>query len=297
MKTNGKDKYAKNIRKGDVMKFTKMHGAGNDYIYFDCLSEEIDQPEALSIRLSDRHFSIGADGIVLICPSDVGDVKMRMFNADGSEGRMCGNAIRCVAKYVYDRGIVKKEVLQVETRSGMKTIEMIVSDGMARGATVDMGAAIGLTASEITIDRGKDHFLISYPLKIDETMWKVTTVSMGNPHCVVFLPEIANLKLEAIGPIFENHTVFPQRINTEFVKVIDEQTLEMRVWERGSGETLACGTGACAAVMAAILNGFAKKNTDVTVRLLGGELIIRVTDETIFMSGNAVEVFSGEIKI
>ena len=279
------------------MKFTKMHGAGNDYIYFDCLSEEIDQPEALSIRLSDRHFSIGADGIVLICPSNVGDVKMRMFNADGSEGRMCGNAIRCVAKYVYDRGIVKKEVIQVETLSGMKTIEMIISDGMARGATVDMGAAIGLTASEITIDRGKDHFLIAYPLKIDETMWKVTTVSMGNPHCVVFLPEIANLKLEAIGPIFENHPVFPQRINTEFVKVIDERTLEMRVWERGSGETLACGTGACAAVMAAILNGFAKKNTDVTVRLLGGKLIIRVTDETIFMSGNAIEVFSGEIKI
>jgi len=279
------------------MKFTKMHGAGNDYIYFNCLEESIENPEALSIRLSDRHLSVGGDGIVLICPSAVADVKMRMFNADGSEGKMCGNAIRCVAKYVYDRGIAAKELIEVETLSGVKQIMVSVEEGKVKQAKVDMGQATGLSPDEITIPEGQSNFLKNFPLLASDITWEITTVSMGNPHCVVFLPEVAGLDLLKIGPDFEKHPFFPQQINTEFVRIISPQILEMRVWERGSGETLACGTGACAAVMAAILNGYCTENTDVTVRLLGGELTIRVTDETVYMTGNAVEVFAGEIEV
>jgi len=278
------------------MKFTKMHGAGNDYIYFNCLEKNIENPEELSIRLSDRHFSVGGDGIVLICPSQVADVKMRMFNADGSEGKMCGNAIRCVAKYIYDRGISAKELIKVETLSGTKQILVSVEDGKVKRAKVDMGKAAGLFHDEITIPEGQGSFLTNFPLLMGDTTWEITTVSMGNPHCVVFLPEVAGLDLPKIGPGFERHPFFPQQINTEFVRVISPDVLEMRVWERGSGETLACGTGACAAVVAAILNGYCKENTDVTVRLLGGELTIRVTDETVYMTGNAVEVFTGEVE-
>jgi diaminopimelate epimerase len=278
------------------MKFTKMHGAGNDYIYFNCLEQSIENPEELSIRLSDRHFSVGGDGIVLICPSDVADVKMRMFNADGSEGKMCGNAIRCVAKYIYDRGISTKELIKVETLSGTKQILVSVEEGKVKQAKVDMGKAAGLFHDEITIPQGQGSFLTNFPLLMGDTTWAITTVSMGNPHCVVFLPEVAGLDLPKIGPSFERHPFFPQQINTEFVRVISPDVLEMRVWERGSGETLACGTGACAAVVAAILNGYCKENTDVTVRLLGGELTIRVTDETVYMTGNAVEVFTGEVE-
>jgi diaminopimelate epimerase len=279
------------------MKFTKMQGAGNDYIYFNCLEERIQNPEELSIRVSDRHFSIGGDGIVMICPSVVADVKMRMFNADGSEGKMCGNAIRCVAKYIYDHGISAKEKIEVETLSGIKQILVSVEDGKVKQAKVDMGKATGLFAEEITIPKGQGNFLTNYPLLVDDVNWKITTVSMGNPHCVVFLPELAELDLQKIGPGFEKHPFFPQQINTEFVRVISPEILEMRVWERGSGETLACGTGACAAVVAAILNGYCKENTDVIVRLLGGELTIRVTDGTVYMTGNAEEVFSGEIEV
>lgn len=278
------------------MKFTKMHGAGNDYIYFNCLEENIDNPGQLSLRLSDRHFSVGGDGIVLICPSQVADVKMRMFNADGSEGKMCGNAIRCVAKYVYDRGIVAKELIEVETLSGIKKIQVVVADGKVVDACVDMGKATGLQPDETTIPEGQGNFLRDFPLLVGDDTWNITTVSMGNPHCVIFLPEVAGLDLTTIGPGFEKHPSFPQQINTEFVRVLNSQTLEMRVWERGSGETLACGTGACAAVVAAILNGYCNENTDVTVRLLGGELSIRVTGETVYMTGNAVEVFTGEIE-
>jgi diaminopimelate epimerase len=279
------------------MKFTKMHGAGNDYIYINCLEEDIENPEELSNRLSDRHFSVGGDGIVLICPSDVADVKMRMFNADGSEGKMCGNAIRCVAKYIYDRGIATKEIIEVETLSGIKQILVSVEEGKVKQAKVDMGKATGLFDDEITIPEGRGSFLTNFPLLMGGTTWEITTVSMGNPHCVIFLPEVAGLDLSKIGPAFEKHPCFPQQINTEFVRVISPETLEMRVWERGSGETLACGTGACAAVVAAILNGYSEENTDVTVRLLGGELTIRVTDETVYMTGNAVEVFSGEVEL
>lgn len=282
------------------MKFTKMHGAGNDYIYFNCLSENdesIENPGQLSIRLSDRHFSIGGDGIVLICPSLMADVKMRMFNADGSEGKMCGNAIRCVAKYIYDRGIVAKEQIEVETLSGVKPIHIIIEDGKAVGACVDMGKATSLLPDETTIPEGQGDFLRNFPLLVGDVTWKITTVSMGNPHCVIFLPDVSGLDLPMMGPEFEKHPSFPQQINTEFVRVIGSTELEMRVWERGSGETLACGTGACAAVVAAIMNGFCQRNTDVTVRLLGGELIIRVTDETVYMTGNAVEVFTGDVEV
>ena len=287
------------------MKFTKMHGAGNDYIYFNCLAEEIrntiTNPEELSIRLSDRHFSIGGDGIVLICPSNVADVKMRMFNADGSEGKMCGNAIRCVAKYVYDRGIAAKEFIDVETLSGIKRIQVFTDNNVGgrkvKSAKVDMGKASGLAPGETTIALGQERMLKGYPLKVEDEIWEITTVSMGNPHCVVFVPEVAELDLKKIGPGFEKHQAFPQQINTEFVKVLDSNTLEMRVWERGSGETLACGTGACAAVVASILNGYSPKDTDITVKLLGGELTIRVIDKTVFMTGNAVETFCGEIDV
>lgn len=278
------------------MEFTKMHGAGNDYIYFNCLKQNIENPEELSLRLSDRHFSIGGDGIVLICPSDVADVKMRMFNADGSEGKMCGNAIRCVAKYVFDRGIVSKELIAVETLSGVKRIQVMVSGGKVTKATVDMGKATGLKADDTTIPEGQNNFLTNFPIQVADLNWAITTISMGNPHCVVFTSEVAGLDLCRIGPGFEKHSFFPQSINTEFVRVISPTELEMRVWERGSGETLACGTGACAAVMAAILNGYCTKNSDVTVHLLGGELIIRVTDETVYMTGDAVEVFTGEVE-
>jgi diaminopimelate epimerase len=289
------------------MKFTKMHGAGNDYIYFNCLEEEtrngISNPEALSIKLSDRHFSVGGDGIVLICPSRIADVKMRMFNADGSEGKMCGNAIRCVAKFVADRGIVEKDEIEVETLSGVKRIKVFIecdvnqthAYGKVIKATVDMGKPSGLKEEETTILDGQGRMLKQYPLSVDNNSWEITTVSMGNPHCVVFVPQVWALDLKNIGPGFEKHPAFPQQINTEFVRVLDPKNLEMRVWERGSGETLACGTGACAAVVAAIENGYCEKNTDVTVKLLGGELSIHVTDETVFMTGDAVEAFNGEV--
>ncbi|ETA79416.1 diaminopimelate epimerase [Youngiibacter fragilis] len=279
------------------MEFTKMHGAGNDYIYFNCLENMIEDPESLSIRLSDRHFSIGGDGIVLICPSESADVRMRMFNADGSEGKMCGNAIRCVAKYIYDRGIARKDDINVETLSGIKKIHVFAENGKVTSATVNMGKAAGLTSDEITIEEGKGKFLIGYPMEAAGKSWNVTTVSMGNPHIVTFVPEVKDLDLMKIGPHFENSPLFPERINTEFVRVIDRTTLEMRVWERGSGETLACGTGACATVTAAVLNGHCDKDTDVTVRLIGGDLVIRYTDDAVFMTGNAVEAFNGNVEI
>lgn len=279
------------------MEFTKMHGAGNDYIYFNCLENMIEDPENLSIRLSDRHFSIGGDGIVLICPSESADVRMRMFNADGSEGKMCGNAIRCVAKYIYDRGIARKDDINVETLSGIKKIHVFAENGKVTSATVNMGKAAGLTSDEITIEEGKGKFLISYPMEAAGKTWNVTTVSMGNPHIVTFVPEVKDLDLMKIGPHFENSPLFPERINTEFVRVINRTTLEMRVWERGSGETLACGTGACATVTAAVLNGHCDKDTDVTVRLIGGDLVIRYTDDAVFMTGNAVEAFNGNVEI
>ena len=277
------------------LKFTKMHGCGNDYIYFNCFETPVEHPEELSVRISDRHFGVGGDGIVLICPSDKADAKMRMFNIDGSEGKMCGNAIRCVGIYLYDNGIKRRNPLTIDTLSGIKTLRLnIGADGKVDSVQVDMGKAI-LKPEEIPVKLDGET-VVARPVTIDGKDYQITCVSMGNPHCVVFTDtDVAELPLEKIGPKFEFDPLFPERVNTEFINVIDKNTLKMRVWERGSGETLACGTGACASVVAACLNGFCKKNTDVTVRLVGGELVIRYTDEAVTMTGPATVAFTGEL--
>ena len=277
------------------LKFTKMHGCGNDYIYFNCFETPVEHPEELSVRISDRHFGVGGDGIVLICPSDKADAKMRMFNIDGSEGKMCGNAIRCVGKYLYDNGIKRRNPLTIDTLSGIKTLRLnIGADGKVDSVQVDMGKAI-LKPEEIPVKLDGET-IAARPVTIGGKEYKITCVSMGNPHCVVFTDtDVAELPLEKIGPKFEFDPLFPERVNTEFINVIDKNTLKMRVWERGSGETLACGTGACASVVAACLNGFCEKNTDVTVRLVGGELVIRYTDQAVTMTGPATVAFTGEL--
>ena len=279
------------------LRFTKMHGIGNDYIYFNAFDQTIPDAGALSIKLSDRRFGIGGDGIILVCPSDIADAKMRIFNEDGSEAKMCGNGIRCVAKFVYDYGIVPPDqtTVAIDTLSGVKTIELTVRDGKAVAAKVDMGAPI-LNPADIPMDAAGD-IVVNQPLTVDGNVYMVTAVSMGNPHCVTFVDDVDSLDLAKIGPGFENHPAFPDRVNTEFVKVIDDHTLRMRVWERGSGETWACGTGACATVVAACLNGFCKKGEDITVHLRGGDLVIRYTDETVVMTGPAQTVFEGEVEI
>lgn len=277
------------------LKFTKMHGCGNDYIYFNCLEEELPNPEDLAIILSDRHFGIGGDGIVLICKSDIADAKMRMFNVDGSEGKMCGNAIRCVGKYLYDNKIINKEEILIDTLSGVKRLRVYTKDSIVDSVQVDMGRA-ELIPGKIPVTLVGDK-IINREIIIEDQSYYITCVSMGNPHCVVFLEDIENLKIEELGPKFEHAPIFPERVNTEFIKVINENTLEMRVWERGSGETLACGTGACAAAVAAVENGFCKKGDNIKVKLPGGELIINYTDETVFMTGNARKVFEGVIDI
>ncbi|MCK1997611.1 diaminopimelate epimerase [Psychrobacillus psychrodurans] len=276
--------------------FTKMHGCGNDYIYINCFEHTIDDPNTLSQHISDRHFGIGGDGIVLICPSDIADAKMRMFNIDGSEGKMCGNAIRCVAKYVYDNNIATKEVLTIDTLSGVKTIELYIENGKMNSAKVDMGKAI-LEPALIPVQSKETNPLINFPLQVEDKTYHITTVSMGNPHCVIFVEDPMLVDLPLIGPKFEQHSFFPESVNTEFISVENRKTIHMRVWERGSGETLACGTGACAAVVAAVLNGNCDKDSDITVKLLGGELIIRYTDEGVYMTGPAVSVFDGEIEV
>ena len=274
------------------LRFTKMHGCGNDYVYVNCFEEEVKDPVSLSIAISDRHFGVGGDGLVLICPSDRADAKMRMFNADGSEGKMCGNAIRCVGKYLYDHGIVRKTTVTIETLSGIKTLELFLKDGKVDSAQVNMGPAI-LIPSEIPVNLPGER-AVAVPVKIAGEEHTITCVSMGNPHCIVFGGDPYELDLPKIGPLFENDPPFPERVNTEFIEVLDDHTLNMRVWERGSGETWACGTGACAAAVAAVLNGFCKKGKDISVRLRGGELTIRYTDEAVFMTGKATEVFHGE---
>lgn len=271
-----------------------MHGIGNDYIYFDCLTEELVDPSTLSIRLSDRHTGIGGDGIVLICRSDVADAKMRMFNADGSEGKMCGNAIRCVGKYLFDFQKTTKTTLTIETLSGIKTLRLTVLDGKVQEVEVNMGAP-GLSPESIPVLMEGDRIVGRKAnfIGIDE---EITCVSMGNPHCVLF-KDPDGLDLEKIGPAYEHSSLFPERINTEFVKVLGKNRLKMRVWERGSGETRACGTGACAVAVAAVLNGYADRNAQITVSLLGGDLSIRWTDETVFMKGPAALAFVGEVEI
>lgn len=279
------------------LRFTKMHGISNDYVYISTFDQPEEDWEQLAIRLSDRRTGIGGDGIILVCPSDVADAKMRIFNADGSEGKMCGNGIRCVGKFVYDKGLVPadKTTITIDTLSGIKTLELTVKDGKVQSARVDMEAAI-LNPADIPVEYdGKT--MIDAPLEVDGKTWNVTAVSMGNPHCVTFVDDVDGLDLEKIGPHFENHPAFPERVNTEFVMVINDHTLQMRVWERGSGETWACGTGACATAVAACLNGYCKKGDDITVHLRGGDLIIRYTDDTVIMTGPASTVFEGTVEI
>lgn len=283
------------------LKFTKMHGCGNDYVYFDCIrNSEIEDPSWLSVKLSDRHFGIGSDGIILICKSDVADAKMRMFNNDGSEGKMCGNGIRCVGKFLFDNNICKKKTITVETLSGIKTLKIDSQDNKhADLITVNMGKAI-FTPEKIPVNLSTnfcDEKIINYPVVINNIEYKINCVSMGNPHCVVFCDEIDNLNLEKIGPKFERFEIFPEKVNTEFVKIINDKEISMRVFERGSGETFACGTGACASVVEAVENGFCKKNTDILVHLKGGNLNIKYTDESVFLKGPATTVFKGEIEI
>ncbi len=277
-----------------MRKFYKMHGTGNDYVYFDCFEEEIANPALTAVRLSDRHFSIGGDGIVLICKSEVADGKMRMFNADGSEGKMCGNAIRCVGKFLYEVKGVKKNPLTVETLSGIKTLYLTTEGERVTSVTVNMGKA-ELNPAKIPANF-KGERAIAVPLKVAGQDYTVSCVSMGNPHCIVFQDPYAT-ELEKIGPCFENHEAFPERVNTEFILPIQRNELLMRVWERGSGETWACGTGACAAVVAAVENGYCDKDTDVTVHLRGGNLVIRYTDDAVFMSGAATLSFIGEVEL
>lgn len=276
------------------MKFSKMHGIGNDYIYVNCFEEKVDEPEKVSVVLSDRHKGIGSDGLVLIMPSEIADFRMRIFNADGSEAMMCGNATRCIGKYVYDMGLTDKTEVTLETNSGIKYLKLFLSDGKVDMVTVDMGKAI-LVPRDIPVDSDLESF-VSQPLEVGGKEYKVTCVSMGNPHAVIFTEGIDSLELEKIGPLFENHKLFPNRINTEFVEVIDSHTLKMRVWERGSGETFACGTGTCATVIAAVLNGICPKDEEVLVHLRGGDLrIIWKNDGTVLMTGPAEYVFEGNV--
>lgn len=279
------------------LRFTKMHGIGNDYIYFNCFEQNIENLdlESLAITLSDRHFGIGGDGIVLIIPSDKADAKMRMFNIDGSEGKMCGNAIRCVAKYIYENKIVNSKNITIETLSGIKTLDLTVNNDIVESVKVNMGAAV-LEPDKIPVKLPLEK-IIDYPVNIEGSEYKITCVSMGNPHAVTFLNGIDELILPDLGPKFENHEIFPDRINTEFIEVLGRNNLKMRVWERGSGETLACGTGACASAVAAVLNGYCDMDTDIKVTLLGGELTIKYTENAVYMTGGSTKVFDGVVEI
>lgn len=276
------------------MRFTKMYGCGNDYVYVNCVEEKVDDPGELARKVSDRHFGIGSDGLILICPSDQADVRMRMFNADGSEGEMCGNGIRCVAKYVYDHHMVEKTNISVETKAGIKELELFVENGKVSQVCVDMGEPV-LETAQIPV-RSEKKEIIGVPVEVGERTWEMTCVSMGNPHAVVFVPDTESLDLTAYGSLFEHHEMFPERTNTEFVQVINRREINMRVWERGSGETLACGTGTCASVMACILNG--RTDNRVDVHLLGGDLSIEYDagSRHIYMTGPAVTVYEGEIE-
>lgn len=275
------------------LKFTKMHGAGNDYIYINGFLNKIDNPGELAIKLSNRNFGIGSDGLVFILPSDSCDFRMQMFNSDGSEAEMCGNASRCVGKFVYDNGLTSKKEITLETLAGIKYITLLDGDAKSRKITVDMGEPIldpQFIPVNINAETVKD-----YPLEIDGKIWPITCVSMGNPHAVTFTIGIDKLDLLTLGPKFEMNPIFPRKTNTEFIEVVDNRNLNMRVWERGAGETLACGTGACAAAVAASLNG--KSDRKVTVHLSGGDLDIewREDNNHVYMTGEAVTVFEGTV--
>lgn len=276
------------------MKFTKMHGCGNDYIYVNCMDKLIENPAKTAIQVSDRHFGIGSDGLILICPSDIADFRMEMYNADGSEGKMCGNGVRCIAKYVYEYGLTKKQQISVETKAGIKELDLTVQDGKVVLVKVNMGKAV-FTASEIPVEADVDT-LIGYEVNVAGKEYHITCVSMGNPHAVTFVEDTKILPLEKIGPEFEHHKMFPDRVNTEFVQVLNRKEVSMRVWERGSGETLACGTGACAVAAACVENG--KTEREITVHLLGGDLLLRYEEDgTVWMTGPAAIICDGEIDI
>lgn len=275
------------------MKFTKMEGLGNDYVYVNCLKESVENPSELAVKVSDRHFGIGSDGLILIKPSKVADFCMEMYNADGSRSEMCGNGIRCVAKYVYDYGLTDKTGISIETLAGIKYLDLKVENGKVTVVTVNMGAP-ELIPARIPVRSNKD-ILVKEPIEVDGVTYEMTCVSMGNPHCIVFVEDTAAFPLEVAGPKFEQHEVFPNRVNAEFIQVLDRKTVNMRVWERGSGETLACGTGACASTVACVLNGLT--DDEITLHLLGGDLRVRWDREAnlVYMTGPAKVVFDGEI--
>ena len=277
------------------MKFTKMEGLGNDYVYVNCFKETVEDPKSVAIKVSDRHFGIGSDGLILIKPSEVADFRMDMYNADGSQSEMCGNGIRCVAKYVYDYGLTDKTSISVETLAGIKYLDLKIEDGKAVMITVNMGSP-ELIAERVPVKSDKEK-VIDEPILVDGQEYRMTCISMGNPHCIVFVEDTKNFPLEEVGPLFESREVFPNRVNAEFVQILDRKTVNMRVWERGSGETLACGTGTCATVVASCLNGHTED--EVTVHLLGGDLFIKWDREEnlVYMTGPAKVVFDGEIEL
>ena len=281
------------------MKFTKMHGCGNDYVYVDCTEHMLADPSAAAIAVSDRHFGVGGDGLILICPSDKADFRMAMYNADGSEGSMCGNGIRCVAKFVYDKGLTDKTTLNIETKAGIKTLELTVENGKVSTVKVNMGMPDFRAVAVPVVGLGREvpglgEGVVGQTVTVAGKPWTMTCLSMGNPHAVVWVDDVASLPLEQIGPAFEHAPYFPDRVNTEFVQVLNDHEINMRVWERGSGETLACGTGACASVAACYLNG--RTGTQVMVHLRGGDLAVELgEDGCIYMTGPATTVFEGEI--
>jgi diaminopimelate epimerase len=273
------------------MRFIKMHGIGNDYVYVDCFQETVKAPETLAVRISDRHFGVGGDGLILIMPSQKADARMRMFNADGSEAQMCGNGIRCLAKYVFESGISRQPELTVETLAGVLRLQLFASNGTVDKVKVDMGMP-RLRRQEIPM-LGEGDRVLAEKLTAGDAEFAVTCVSMGNPHCVIYVADVATFPVTHYGPLLEHHPQFPQRTNVEWIECLNRQEIRQRTWERGSGETLACGTGACAATVASVLNG--KTDRAVTVHLLGGDLEVEWADDNhVYMTGSAVEVFRGE---
>ena len=279
------------------MKFTKMHGAGNDYVYVNCFEEKVENPPEVAIKVSNRNFGIGSDGLILIMPSEKADVRMRMFNSDGSESEMCGNGIRCVAKYAFDHGIISKKEISAETGAGILTLQLFTAaDGKVDRVRVNMGRP-RLTKAEIPmLGEPAGDQTVNQPLNILHTTFHVTTVSMGNPHCVIFLDDVENFQVEKYGQLIENHDIFPRRTNVEFVQIISRTEVRQRTWERGAGETLACGTGASAVCVAGVLNGLTDKK--ILNHLSGGDLELEwAEDGNLYMTGPATEVFSGKIII
>ena len=276
------------------MKFTKMQGAGNDYVYVNCFEETVQDPAAVAIKVSNRNFGIGSDGLILIMPSEVADVKMRMFNSDGSESEMCGNGIRCVAKYAYDHGIVAKKEISAETGAGILTLQLVTgTDGKVEKVRVNMGPP-RLTRKEIPMLGNPEEKVLGEPLNILHSTFDITCASMGNPHCVIFVDDVANFPVEKYGPLIENHELFPRRTNVEFVQILSRTEVRQRTWERGAGETLACGTGSSAVTAACVLNGLTERS--ILNHLSGGDLEMEWGDDgNIYMTGPAVEVYSGEI--